>query len=177
MIFGMRAASACPMRYPVCKQTKGGKRKMSEISEVFNQVFVVLNMISLILSRLSFVGIFFCLLATFLTEKKGKPDSGKSKFQNGIPVCILLCVIFSTTRLFMLVETMPSYISTGRDIWRLCLCLEIFSLLLTFVSVCRLFSNKNTNKNTDEDNEKWRELSIGVWGLSMFLLSMLLIFR
>ena len=149
---------------------------MSEISEVFNQVFVVLNMISLILSRLSFVGIFFCLLATFLTEKKGKPDSGKSKFRNGIPVCILLCVIFSTTRLFMLVETMPSYISTGRDIWRLCLCLEIFSLLLTFVSVCRL-SNKNTNKNTDEDNEKWRELSIGVWGLSMFLLGMLLIFR
>ena len=144
---------------------------MSEISEVFNQVFVVLNMISLILSRLSFVGIFFCLLATFLTEKKGKPDSGKSKFR------ILLCVIFSTTRLFMLVETMPSYISTGRDIWRLCLCLEIFSLLLTFVSVCRLFSNKNTNKNTDEDNEKWRELSIGVWGLSMFLLGMLLIFR
>ena len=150
---------------------------ISEISEVFNQVFVVLNMISLILSRLSFVGIFFCLLATFLTEKKGKPDSGKSKFRNGIPVCILLCVIFSTTRLFMLVETMPSYISTGRDIWRLCLCLEIFSLLLTFVSVCRLFSNKNTNKNTDEDNEKWRELSIGVWGLSMFLLGMLLIFR
>lgn len=150
---------------------------MSEISEVFNQVFVVLNMISLILSRLSFVGIFFCLLATFLIEKKGKPDSGKSKFRNGIPVCILLCVIFSTTRLFMLVETMPSYISTGRDIWRLCLCLEIFSLLLTFVSVCRLFSNKNTNKNTDEDNEKWRELSIGVWGLSMFLLGMLLIFR
>ena len=37
---------------------------MSEISEVFNQVFVVLNMNSLILSRLSFVGIFFSLLAT-----------------------------------------------------------------------------------------------------------------
>lgn len=102
---------------------------MSEISEVFNQVFVVLNMISLILSRLSFVGIFFCLLATFLTEKKGKPDSGKSKFRNGIPVCILLCVIFSTTRLYdaIIYFNRKGYLET----------MFMLGDFLTFTNICK----------------------------------------